>query len=76
MLETLVAAMLIGLIPAVVARMRGVADGPGLGFVEWWLFGALLFIVALPCACLARPRSGSNAGKYGKTWHDNKPPPT
>jgi hypothetical protein len=74
--ETLVAAMLIGLIPALVAKVRGVADGPGLGFVEWWLFGALLFIVALPCACLTRPRSGSNAGRYDKAWHDTKPPAT
>jgi hypothetical protein len=76
MLETLVAAMLVGLIPALVAKVRGVADGPGLGFVEWWLFGALLFIVALPCACLARPRSGRHARKHDKTWRDNQPPAT
>jgi len=39
-------ASLLGLIPA------AIAEGRGQNFVVWWLFGAALFIVALPCALL------------------------
>jgi hypothetical protein len=37
----------VGLIPA------SIAHGKGRGFFVWWLFGALLFIFALPAALLA-----------------------
>lgn len=41
--------ILIGLIPAMIAQKKGHS------FVAWWLYGALLFIIALPHALLIRP---------------------
>ncbi|WP_047130017.1 hypothetical protein [Xanthomonas arboricola] len=38
---------LLGIIPAAIANAKGRS------FVGWWIFGALLFIVALPLAILA-----------------------
>ncbi len=49
MVEILIFAVLIGLLPAFVAQSKGH------GFVGWWLYGALLFIVALPHALLLAP---------------------
>jgi hypothetical protein len=48
-MEFLVFAVLIGLIPAMVARSKG------RDFVPWWIYGSLLFIVALPHALLLKP---------------------
>ena len=48
-LNTLIIAVLLGLIPAAIAQKKG------RGFVAWWLFGAALFIVALPAALLLKP---------------------
>ena len=48
-MEILILAVLIGLIPAAIAQ------GKGHSFVAWWLFGAALFIVALPAALLIKP---------------------
>ena len=48
LLGVLVLAAVLGLIPAAVASAKGRSFG------LWWLFGALLFIVALPCALLIR----------------------
>lgn len=48
-------AVILGLIPAMIARSKG------LGFVEWWVFGALLFIVALPAAIFAKGAKSRNA---------------
>ena len=45
-MEILILAVLIGLIPAVIARNKGRSFG------LWWFFGAALFIVALPAALL------------------------
>jgi hypothetical protein len=45
-MEFVILAVLIGLIPAAIAH------GRGRNFAGWWLFGALLFIVALPCALM------------------------
>jgi hypothetical protein len=42
--------LLLGLLPAFVARQKGHS------FMLWWLYGALLFIVALPHAALIRTR--------------------
>jgi len=39
-------AILLGLIPAMIAQKKGK------NFVGWWIYGALLFIVALPHALL------------------------
>lgn len=46
--EFLLVAVLIGLIPAAIARNKGRS------FVAWWIFGALLFIIALPASLLIR----------------------
>lgn len=44
----LLLAILIGLIPAVIASKKGRS------FVLWWIYGTLLFIIALPHALLAK----------------------
>ena len=41
-------ALLLGLIPAVIAQ------GKGRSFILWWLYGAALFIVALPHSLIMR----------------------
>jgi hypothetical protein len=46
----LVIAALIGLLPAWIASRKGHS------FVTWWIFGALLFIVALPMAIFAKDK--------------------
>jgi hypothetical protein len=48
-MEFLIVAALIGLLPAAVAKSKGY------DFVLWWLYGAALFIVALPHALLLKP---------------------
>jgi hypothetical protein len=45
----LVIAVLIGLIPGTIAKNKGH------NFAGWWMFGALLFIVALPLALMMKP---------------------
>ncbi len=45
-MEILLLAVLIGLVPAVIAQNKGRS------FVLWWIYGALIFIVALPHALL------------------------
>jgi len=44
----LLLAVLLGLLPAFIASRKGHS------FFFWWIFGALLFIVALPLALIAR----------------------
>ena len=46
-----VLAALLGLIPAAIASNKGHS------FATWWLFGAALFIVALPVALLIKPEA-------------------
>jgi hypothetical protein len=46
----LVIVLLLGLIPAAIAK------GKGHSFIGWWIFGSLLFIVALPIAICLKPR--------------------
>ena len=41
-MEVFIIALLIGLIPAFIANNKGKS------FVLWWIYGALIFIVALP----------------------------
>ena len=48
-MEILVVAVLIGLIPAAIAK------GKGHSFGLWWFYGAMLFIVALPHALIMKP---------------------
>jgi uncharacterized membrane protein YeiB len=47
--EIIVLCALIGLIPAMIAQKKGKS------FVTWWIYGALLFIIALPHALLLSP---------------------
>jgi hypothetical protein len=49
-MEILVVCVLIGLIPAMIAR------NTGRDFLLWWIYGAALFIIALPHALLMKPR--------------------
>ncbi len=49
--------VLIGLIPA------AIASGKGRNFIAWWLYGSLLFIVALPHALMAQPVEGAGVRK-------------
>lgn len=44
-------AILIGLIPAIIAWNKGKS------FILWWFYGAMLFIVALPHALLMKPHN-------------------
>lgn len=48
-MEYLILAVLLGLIPGEIMRRKGYPFGP------YWLVGALLFIVALPAALMAKP---------------------
>ena len=43
-------AMMLGLIPALIAKRKGYP------FVDWWIRGALIFIVALPWALFMKRR--------------------
>jgi hypothetical protein len=45
-----IAAVALGLIPGKIAERKGYE------LSDWWLFGTLLFAVALPAALLMRPR--------------------
>ena len=55
-MEILIAALLIGLLPAAIAKSKGYS------FMGWWLFGAALFIVALPVAiCMKSSHKGENS---------------
>lgn len=49
MLGYIVLAAIIGLIPAAIAQ------GKGRSFITWWIFGTLLWIVAMPCALMLKP---------------------
>jgi hypothetical protein len=55
-MELLIVAALLGLLPAAIAK------GKGYSFGMWWLYGALLFIIALPHALIIKPnRAGQEA---------------
>jgi hypothetical protein len=62
---TLVVAALLGLIPAKIAKSKGYSFG------KWWLYGFLLFIVAIIHVCVLKPKGTSNApnesGNAGST---------
>ena len=49
LLFSLIAAALIGLLPAYIAKQKG------RDFYNWWFFGASLFIIALPLALKLKP---------------------
>lgn len=48
-MEILIVAIVVGVVPAAIANNKGY------NFVAWWLYGAALFIVALPHALLMDP---------------------
>jgi lauroyl/myristoyl acyltransferase len=48
-MEMLIGAALLGLIPAAIAHSKGQ------NFAMWWIYGAAIFIVALPHALFIRP---------------------
>ena len=48
-MELFLWAVILGLIPAVIAERKGGS------FVGWWIYGALLLIIALPHALLMKP---------------------
>jgi hypothetical protein len=48
-MDFLVIVILVGLIPAAIAKSKGRSFG------LWWLYGSLIFIVALPHALMMRP---------------------
>jgi ribosomal protein L7/L12 len=48
-MEVLIIAIIIGLIPAYIAKTKGRSFG------LWWFYGAALFIVALPHALIMKP---------------------
>jgi RNA polymerase subunit RPABC4/transcription elongation factor Spt4 len=52
-LGLIILCILLGLIPAAIAK------GKGKSFGAWWLYGAALFIVALPHALIMAPDRGS-----------------
>jgi len=60
-MDLLIAAALIGIIPAAIAR------GKGRSFFLWWIYGALLFIIALPHSILLRadPKEDERRGLEG-----------
>ena len=49
-MEWLLVAILIGLIPAAIARSKG------RGFFRWWIYGTVFFIIALPHILLIKPK--------------------
>lgn len=53
-MEILIIAVLLGLIPAFIAK------GKGRSFVGWWLYGSLLFIVAIVHVLLVSAKPGSD----------------
>lgn len=54
----LIAVALLGLIPASIAK------GKGHDFVTWWLYGAALFIVALPHSLMLDQAGGTKICPY------------
>lgn len=59
-MEILVAAVVLGLVPAVIAARKG------RNFLVWWLFGSSLLPIALPVSVLAGKGSSRRAGKKGR----------
>lgn len=52
-MEWLVTAMVLGVIPALIASQKGRSA------FRWWVYGALLFVIALPHALLLSSRQSS-----------------
>jgi hypothetical protein len=57
-MELFVIAILLGLVPASIAQAKGRS------FVPWWIYGALLFIVALPHALIMNADTASIEARH------------
>jgi thiol:disulfide interchange protein len=64
-LIVIIAATILGLIPAFIARMKG------RNFLDWWFFGAGLFFVALPAALMIKSKE---VGENPDLEHSQKMP--
>lgn len=63
----LIVAALLGCITGAIAQRKGHSFG------TWWLFGALLFIVALPLALMAEPNEEARRQcPHCRTWIDRE----
>ncbi|HET8563906.1 MAG TPA: hypothetical protein VFM35_08560 [Candidatus Binatia bacterium] len=51
--QHVIGVVLLGFIPAFIANKKG------RNFFNWWIFGTLVFIVALPAALFIRPMEGT-----------------
>jgi hypothetical protein len=74
-LEVILTAALMGVIPAMIAQKKGHS------FFVWWFFGAMMFIFALPAALILKPNKFRQRpprpllDQY-KTWGpEDEPPP-
>lgn len=73
MLTIIVIALIIGVLPGAIAQSKGHS------FVAWWLFGAALFIVALPCSLMISNRKGAPAqspAEYNPEYTPSMPAPS
>jgi hypothetical protein len=66
-MTVIVLALLLGLIPAFIARNKGRS------FVAWYVYGALLFVVALVHVLCLKDRVAVYGGPWGKAgaWAPN-----
>lgn len=67
LLNVIAAGVMLGLVPAVIARRKGH------GFVSWWLAGTLIFVVALPLALIIKPNEDTRRQcPMCRTWIDTQ----
>jgi RNA polymerase subunit RPABC4/transcription elongation factor Spt4 len=66
-INILIWAMIWGLIPAMIAAKKG------RDFLLWWIYGALLFIVALPHSIIAKPDEDALERKQLKNGYKKCP---
>jgi hypothetical protein len=60
----LILAAVIGCIPGAIAQRKGY------DFVTWWIFGALLFVVALPWSLMLKPLStDEQTARQSRPWY-------
>jgi len=64
----LIVAALLGLIPAKIAQSKGYVFG------KWWVYGFLLFIVAIIHACVLKPKNASTT--TSESGHTTNTPST
>ena len=66
-IELILVAALLGLLPAWIAQRKGYS------FLRWWIYGALLFILALPSALMMKPDAGRRRQcPHCRTWIDKQ----